>query len=54
VRERVAFLKAETDKTDNNRTRVMQELKKNGLTPGGFKYAPKKKKKPIKKKPQLV
>jgi hypothetical protein len=43
VRERVAFLKAETDKTDNNRTRVMQELKKNGLTPGGFKYAPKKK-----------
>ncbi len=43
IRDRVAHLCTESKSSDNNRTRIMQELRKAGLTPGGIKYAPKKK-----------
>lgn len=43
IRERVSFLKDESLQSDNNRTRIMQELKKSGLNVGGIKYGQKKK-----------
>lgn len=45
IRASVEFLLTESKTSDNNRTRIMLELKKVGLTPGGVKYAPEKMKK---------
>lgn len=49
IRASVEFLLTESKVSDNNRTRIMLELKRVGLTPGGVKYAPEKMKKGKKK-----
>lgn len=45
VRSAVKHLLEESKISDNNRTRIMKELKGAGLTPGGIKYAPERMKK---------
>jgi len=57
IRDRVSFLDKESKSSTNNRIRIMQELKRAGLVPGGIKFAPDRVKKvPFKKanKKQLV
>lgn len=45
IRAAVDHLLTQSKASDNNRTRIMGELKAVGLTPGGIKYAPEKRKK---------
>lgn len=50
IRTATNHLLTESKASDNNRTRVMNELKKAGLVPGGVKYAPKPRRKKAQKR----